>query len=97
MKTGRTRTMSICLSDIPKERILKHENGKLYLPIGTYDYDEPDKFDNDFSVSISPTKEEIEKKKAGEKINRVFIGNGRIWPDKGMQTATEQETDDLPF
>ncbi|MFL0093624.1 hypothetical protein R5N98_02820 [Tenacibaculum maritimum] len=97
MKTGRNRTMSICLSDIPKERILKHENGKLYLPIQTYDYDEPDRYDNDFSVSISPTKEELEAKKNGEKINRVFIGNGRIWEDIGMQQATEEDIDDLPF
>ena len=97
MKNGKTRTMSICLSDIPKERILKHSNGKLYLPIQTYDYDEPDKFDNDFSVSISLTKEEIEARKNGEKINRVFIGNGRIWEDIGMQQASEEDTDDLPF
>ena len=97
MKQGKTRTMSICLSDIPKERILKHSNGKLYLPIQTYDYDEPDKFDNDFSVSISLTKEEIEARKNGEKINRVFIGNGRIWEDIGMQQASEEDTDDLPF
>lgn len=94
---GRNRTMSICLSDIPKDRILKHQNGKLYLSIQTYDYDEPDKYDNDFSISISPTKDETERRKAGEKVNRVFIGNVRIWPDQGMQTATEEETDDLPF
>ena len=97
MKQGKTRTMSICLSDIPKERILKHSNGKLYLPIQTYDHDEPDRFDNDFSVSISLTKEEIEARKNGEKINRVFIGNGRIWEDTGMQQASEEDTDYLPF
>lgn len=89
--------MSICLSDIPKERILKHQNGKLYLPVQTYDYDEPDRFDNDFSVSISLTKEEIERKKAGEKVNRVFIGNGKIWEDRGMQQASGEDIDDLPF
>lgn len=97
MKTGRSRTMSICVSDIPKERILKHENGKMYLAIQTYDYDEPDRFDNDFSVSISPTKEEIELRKMGEKVDRIFIGNGRIWPDKQMVPITEEEQDDLPF
>jgi hypothetical protein len=89
--------MSICLSDIPKDRILKHSNGKLYLPIQTYDYDEPDKYDNDFSVSISLTKEEIEAKNNGQDIKRVFIGNGRIWENQGMQPATEDDTDDLPF
>ena len=79
MKTGKSRTMSICVSEIPKERIFKHENGKMYINVSTWDYDEPDQYDNDFSVSMSPTKEEIEQRKAGEKINRVFIGNGRIW------------------
>ena len=57
MKTGKKRTMSLCVSDIPKERILLHANGKKYLMIETYDYDVPDKFDNDFSVSISRNKE----------------------------------------
>jgi hypothetical protein len=96
-KQGKTRTMSICLSEIPKERILKHGNGKLYLPIQTYDYDAPDQFDNDFSVSISPTKEEIEAKKNGGKMNRVFIGNGKICENKGMDNASTEDTDDLPF
>lgn len=97
-KTGRNRTMSLCLTDIPKDRILKHENGKLYLAVGTYDFDEPDRFDNDFSVSISLTKEEIERKKKGEKVNRIFIGNGKIWPDRDkMSEAKEEDLDDLPF
>ena len=74
MKQGKTRTMSICLSDIPKDRILKHENRKLYLPLQTYDYDEPDKYDNDFSVSISLNKEEIEsKKKMVKKYNEFLL------------------------
>ncbi len=63
MKQGKSRTMSICVSDIPKDRILKHQNGKMYLSISTYDNDEPDKYDNDFSVSLPLTKEEIEAKK----------------------------------
>ena len=96
-KTGKTRTMSICLSDIPKDKILKHSNGKLYLPLQTYDNDAPDKYDNDFSVSISLSKEEIEAKKNGATVNRVFLGNGRIWEDKGMQPLTEKEKDDLAY
>lgn len=96
-KQGKSRTMSICLTDIPKDKILKHSNGKLYLALQTYDNDGPDKYDNDFSVSISLTKEEIEAKKNGQTVNRVFLGNGRIWEDKGMQPANTEETDDLPF
>jgi len=95
---GKNRTMSICLSDIPKDRILKHDNGKMYLPVSTYDLNEPDRFGNDFSVSIQLSKEEIERKKAGEDIKRVFIGNGKIWPDvEHTKPATAAETEDLPF
>lgn len=97
MKTGKSRSLSICVSDIPKDRIFKHENGKMYLSVSTYDYDAPDKFDNDFSISISPSKEETERRKAGEKVDRIFIGSGRIWPDKQMKEITEEDKDDLPF
>ncbi len=98
MKTGKRRSMSLCLTDIDKSKIFKHENGKLYLSIDTYDYDQPDKYDNDFSVSISLSKEEIEKKKAGEEVLRCFIGNGRIWEDTDkMKPISEEEKDDLPF
>ena len=96
-KKGRNRSMSICLTDLPKERIVKHENGKMYLNLSTYDYDETDKYDNDFSVSLPLTKEEIEKKKNGETINRIFLGSGRIWPDKELKPISQEEQDDLPF
>ena len=104
MKQGKKRTFSICLTDIPKEKILIHENGKKYLMLESWDLDEPDKYDNDFSVSISLNKKEIELSKAGEKINRVFLGNGRIWePVSKMREATPEdiaqmeEHEDLPF
>lgn len=94
---SKSRTMSICVSDIPKERILKHENGKMYLSLSTWDYDEPDKYDNNFSVSISLNKEEVERRKSGEKIDRIFLGSGRIWQQKEMEPITEEDKDDLPF
>lgn len=106
MKQGKKRTMSICLTHIPKERILIHENGKKYLMIESWDNDEPDKYDNDFSVSISLTKEEIERSKAGENINRIYLGNGKIWEQKPamrpptqeeIQNMNNEESDDLPF
>jgi len=97
MKQGKSRTLSICVSDIPKSRILKHENGKSYMNISTWDNDQEDKFGNDFSVSMSPTKEEIEKRKSGEKVDRIFIGNGKIWEQKEMRPVTQEEADDLPF
>ena len=95
---SKNRTFSICLSDIPKDRILKHTNGKLYLNLATYDNNEPDKFGNDFSVSIPLSKEEQAEKKAGKEVKRVFLGNGKIWPDTdNMAPASDSEVDDLPF
>jgi hypothetical protein len=96
-KQGKSRSLNICVSDIPKDRIFKHENGKMYMNISTWDNDTPDKFDNDFSVSMSPTKEETERRKNGEKIDRIFIGNGKIWEQKEAQPITQAEKDDLPF
>ncbi len=98
MKQGRKRTMSICVSDIDKSKIIAHENGKKYLAIETWDNETPDKYDNDFSVSVSLSKEEIEKKKAGGEVKRVYLGNGKIWPDTNTTRAiTDEEADDLPF
>ena len=95
---GKNRTMSICVSDIPKDKIFKHENGKMYLAVATYDLQEPDRYGNDFSVSIQLSKEEVADKKAGKEVKRVFIGNGKIWPDTdAMQPISEKDEDDLPF
>lgn len=91
--------MSICLTDIKNnaaDKIVKADNGKLYISLTTWDKDEPDKYDNDFSVSVSPSKEEIERSKNGEQLNRVFVGNGKIWEQK-QQQAPGDEVDDLPF
>lgn len=104
MKQGKRRTFSICLTDIPKERILIHENGKKYLNLETWDNDEPDKYDNYFSVRVCLSKEQIEAKKAGESILSIYLGNGRIWEavSKVHEATPEEikemeESDDLPF
>lgn len=104
MKQGKRRTFSICLTDIPKERIIIHENGKKYLNLETWDNDEPDKFDNDFSVRVCLSKDQIEAKKAGETILSTYLGNGRIWEAKSKsheatpeEVKQMEEDDDLPF
>ena len=100
MKQGKKRTMSICLTDIDKSRIMVHTNGKKYLNLSTWDNDQPDRYDNDFSVWVSPTKEEIDRIKAGEKVDRNFVGNGRIWePVSNMKPLDpdSHDDDDLAF
>jgi hypothetical protein len=106
-KQGKRRTFSICLTDIPKERILIHENGKKYLNLETWDNDEPDKYDNDFSVRVCLSKSQIEAKKAGETVLSTYLGNGRIWEpvnkmsepnaEQIAEMEKQEEEDGLPF
>jgi len=56
---AKLRTMNICLSDIPKNKMFKSKKtGKYYINLQTWDYDQTDQYKNDFSVSIIPTEEE---------------------------------------
>ena len=64
---------SICLSDIPKEKIRQSKGGKLYLPITIQDLRvSPDQYGNTHSVFISTTKEERE-----QGVKRCYLGNGK--------------------
>lgn len=85
---SKSRTFSICLTDLPKSKMLKHENGKIYINLSSWDNDEPDQYGNDFGISIPLTKAEAEAKKAGKDIQRIFVGNGKIWH---QETVKEDE------
>jgi hypothetical protein len=62
---------SICLSDIPKEKITTSEkNGKKYLNFNLWVNDEKDQYGNIGSINVSQTKEERES--GGKK---VYFGN----------------------
>ena len=100
---SKLRAFSICLSDIPKDKIIDHKNGKKYLNLATYDNDQPDKYGNDFGVYVQQTKEEREAK-----TNRTYIGNGKIVKADTRPTPsgkdapvidrpTLNDSDDLPF
>lgn len=94
---SKSRTLSVCISDVPKNRFFKHSNGKIYLNLTTYDYDQKNEYNEDFSVSLPLTEREKAQKKNDPnfKVDRVFCGNGRIW---GENPVTEKEAmpwDDL--
>ncbi|WP_417365963.1 hypothetical protein [Flavobacterium beibuense] len=78
-RKAKLRTMMICLSDVPEERIINHQNGKRYLPVTTYDYDQTNEKDEDFKAMVSLNKDENAKRKTGEKVDRIYIGSGKIW------------------
>jgi hypothetical protein len=89
-------TFSICLSDIPKERITTSEkNGKKYVNLVMFDQQDADKYGNTRAVIIAQSKEEREAKK-----DKVYVGNGKDWDGKGGKAVTSHKSepvDDLPF
>lgn len=100
MKQGKLRTMSICLTELKKavDHFQRPDNGKIYVQLQTWDHDEPDKYGNDFSVSVCFNQEESKRAKAGEKNSRIFVGNGKIWEPKQPKPVTPAEIEeDLPF
>ena len=81
-------TVSICVSDIPKELIKKNDNGKSYMNIVIAPRKEADKFGNTHSVYMSQSKEDREAKK-----EKIYIGNAKeiVFKDASNQkTNTEQ-------
>jgi hypothetical protein len=88
---------SICLSDIPKEKVTTSEkNGKKYLNINVWVNDELDQYGNIGSIQLSQSKAERE---AGEK--KVYIGNikqpqAAITP-QNASPVNNAVVDDLPF
>lgn len=90
--------ISICLSDIPKEKIVKAANGKKYINIVVDTKREADKYGNTLNVYISQSKEEREAKE-----NKVYVGNGKVYNfnlNKPQDVVPEQKVDiedDLPF
>lgn len=77
---------SICLTDVPKERIWTGKNGKKYLFVDVLENKEPDKYGNHFSLAIQQTKEEREAKK------RVYIGNGKKIEFKGTNPSANKQS-----
>lgn len=82
---------SICVSDIPKDKLTQAKNGKLYLNIDIWLNAEKDKYENIGSVSVRQSKEEREAKE-----KKVYIGN---FKESDLKPAVPQQEamDDLPF
>lgn len=83
--------LSICLSDIPKERLRKGSNGKVYCNITVGTRKEPDQWGRNLKVYISPTKQDKE-----EKLAKIYVGAGKtfIFAQGGTSEINKQ---DLPW
>jgi hypothetical protein len=83
---------SICVSDIPKEKLTQAKNGKLYLNIDLWINAEVDKYGNIGSVSVRQSKEEREVKE-----KKIYIGNFKKSDLKQPEVPAQNIIDDLPF
>lgn len=104
---------SICLTDIPKEKITTGKNGKKYISIVTDNRREPDQYGNTHTVYINQSKEERESKQT-----KQYVGNGKEYLFNNTTSAPQatygkvaeiskavapksfvqnQQDDDLPF
>jgi hypothetical protein len=89
---------SICLSDIPKEKITEGKNGKKYLNVTLWVNDSPDQYGNIGSIQVSQTKEQREAQEKKQYIGnfkqpQVQVTNGQV----AATSASADTNDDLPF
>lgn len=98
--------ISLCLSDIPKERMSKARNGKIYCNIVVAMRKEPDQWGRDLKVYMQPTQKDKENS-----IGKIYVGGGKTFifaqnvtsePSQADLDAiippnTDDKKDDLPF
>jgi hypothetical protein len=63
---------SICLTDIPQDKITTAKNGKKYLNLSVFIKDEKDQYGNDVAITVNQSKEEREAK-----AKLTYLGNGK--------------------
>lgn len=89
--------IDVCLSDLPKNKITKGNNGKQYIKLIVADRKAADNYGNDKMIYVSQTQEE---RKA--QAPRTFVGAGKTY--KPVETVNAEEIEanasnnnDLPF
>lgn len=84
--------ISICLSDIPKPRMSKAKNGKIYANITIAMRKEADQWGRDLKVYMTPTQED-----RNNKSSKVYVGGGKtfIFASALGSAPTEAEINEL--
>ena len=94
-------TLSICLSDLPKEKIQTANNGKKYINLVVDKRKEAGKYGETHTLYVSQSKEERESKD-----DKKYVGSGKEYVYNGQQNNTaqasmsneqQQSNDGLPF
>jgi hypothetical protein len=90
--------ISICLSDLPKDKIKQAANGKKYINLVCASRKETDRYGNTHTVYVSQTKEEREAQ-----TPTAYVGTGREYVPQVITAKSiedmppMQDSDDLPF
>ena len=96
-------SLSICLSDLPKEKIQTASNGKKYINLVVDKRKEVGKYGETHTLYVSQSKEEREAKD-----DKKYVGSGKEYVYNGQQNndskapghqaqEQEQSIDGLPF
>ena len=85
-------TLSICLSDIPKDKIKKSEkNGNMYVNLILSERKEKGQYGETHYLSVSKTKEEREAN-----TKTIYVGSGTLYEPKVAEVVTPQAIDEMP-
>jgi hypothetical protein len=91
-------TGSICLTDIPKEKITEAKNGKKYLNLTLWVNDTADQYGNIGSIQVSQTKEQRDAQEKKQYIGNFKAPNAQAAPVQAAALVSEQDwNDSLPF
>lgn len=87
--------ISLCLSDIPKNRMSKARNGKIYVDIVSAMRKEPDQWNRDVKVYIKPTADD-----RNNNSPKIYVGGGRLITfakESGTEPSDEDLSSLMPF
>ena len=83
--------LSICLSDIPKDKIKKSEkNSKVYVNLALFERQEKNQYGDTHSISVPRSKEERENK-----VPIIYVGSGTLYDSTPTPPISAQEIDNL--
>lgn len=87
-------TISVCLSDIPKSKIVEAKNGKKYVNLVLDERREVGQYGETHMLYMSQTKEERQNK-----AKKVFVGSGKEYKfEKRQEDVPDSDVGDgLPF
>lgn len=87
--------ISLCLSDMPKVKMSKARNGKIYLDVVAALRKEPDQWHRDIKVYVKPSEEDRKNQ-----APKIYVGGGRMitFAKSSGDAPTDEEVNNLmPF